>query len=320
MIPNKYIVSWLNICLILISILIVVGGITRLTNSGLSIVNWKPIMGIFPPVNKEQWQDSFSHYQQTPEFKNYHSSFTIKEYKQIFFWEYLHRMLGRLVGLTFLFPLIFFNSKKYFTKHEFRKLVYIFLLICLQGLMGWIMVKSGLVGEGDVSPYRLAIHLGMAMLIVGSIYLMKLNFKYGKDKIENVENNLIDNVLVIMFVQLILGAVTAGYGVGKEFLNGDSIFIMKNILSNGAFFIQFSHILLGTIFLIATMFFSRSMINIDKIFPYSNSLSYIVLFQYFVGILNLIQRVPLSIGLIHQFLVIIILLLIIKIKFLISNK
>jgi len=313
---NK-IVLWLNSCLVLICLLVVVGGITRLTDSGLSMVDWKPIMGIIPPISESEWQDSFSKYKKSAEFENYHSYFKLEDYKKIFYWEFFHRMLGRLIGVLFLFPFIYFKSKKYFNDSQFKRLLSIFILICVQGLIGWIMVRSGLMGTGDVSPYKLAIHLGFAMIILGWIYWIKLEFKYGDKYIDKIKNKLINNILLLLFVQLILGAITAGYEVGRDFLSSYSL--LHDIVSRLPYFIQFLHIIVGLIFLIKVLFFAKGMTENKRIFKYSNLLSYVVLFQFFVGLINIISAVPFSIALIHQFLVIIILFLSIKIKYLLQT-
>ena len=316
---NKNIVFWLDSCIFLICLLIVVGGITRLTNSGLSMVEWKPIIGIIPPINENQWNESFENYKAFPEYKNYHSDFLLSDYKKIFYWEYLHRMLGRLIGLYFLIPLLYFKAKKYLTKEQFKRLFSIFLLICIQGVFGWIMVQSGLVGIGAVSPYKLSIHLSLAMFIIGCIYWIKLDYKYNYKIDKHIKQKLINNILLILFMQIVLGAITAGFGIGKVFLTSKNIFY--DIYSKLPFFIQTSHILLGIIFTLTVLFLSKRMLEKnDKAFKYTNALSYIVIFQFFTGIINIINAVPILIALLHQFIVIVILFLSIKIKYLLSVK
>lgn len=317
---NKSILFWLNSCIVSIIILITVGGITRLTDSGLSMVDWKPIMGIVPPLNNQDWLDSFDKYKNTPEFSNYHNHFTIDDYKSIFFWEYLHRMLGRFVGLLFLLPLLFFSSKKCFSNYDMKNLFIIFFLICIQGLMGWIMVSSGLVGEGDVSPYKLAIHFSLAIFIIGYIYWMKLRIQFKKEANNlNKMNSLIRLIFILFFLQIILGSISAGYTIGNTFIANPIVILMNRIFTELPYFILFLHILLGTIFTLAVLFLAKKTIFND-VSQYSNALSYIVIFQYFLGFMNILLETPLIIALLHQFLVAIILFMILKITFVLSSE
>ena len=158
--------KWLYSATILILLMITIGGITRLTESGLSIVDWRPITGIIPPLDNQQWEFEFNKYQLYPEFQKVNSSITLSDFKKIYFWEYLHRMIGRILGLYFIFPFIFFIYTKKITYNHISKLSLIFILGGFQAFIGWYMVKSGLVDIPDVSHYRLALHLLLAFTSV----------------------------------------------------------------------------------------------------------------------------------------------------------
>ena len=160
---------WLFACCALVFAMVVVGGVTRLTQSGLSIVEWQPIMGAVPPLDQAQWQDVFEKYQQTPQFKLVNHQMTLDEFKGIFWWEYVHRLLGRLIGFAFLLPLLWFWARRCIDRPLALRLGGIFLLGGMQGAMGWYMVKSGLVEDPHVSQYRLTAHLSMAFAIYAAM-------------------------------------------------------------------------------------------------------------------------------------------------------
>jgi heme a synthase len=162
---NRGVALWLLACCALVFAMVVVGGVTRLTHSGLSIVEWQPIVGTLPPLNQEQWQESFLKYQQTPEYQRVNQGMNLEAFKGIFWWEYFHRLLGRLIGVAFLLPLLWFALRGKIERRLVPRLIGIFVLGGLQGAMGWYMVKSGLVDDPRVSQYRLTAHLGLAFLI-----------------------------------------------------------------------------------------------------------------------------------------------------------
>ena len=169
---NNLFLNWLILSLLLVFLIIIVGGLTRLTDSGLSITEWELIKGIIPPLSNESWEIYFNEYKKIPQYKLLNFNMTLHEFKIIFFWEYFHRILARLIGLFFLIPLIlFYISKK--IKNEYLLICFtIFGLIVLQGIIGWYMVKSGLIKDTTVSHYRLAIHLSTAIIIISSIFLL----------------------------------------------------------------------------------------------------------------------------------------------------
>ena len=180
---KKNISYWLFAMFWIVSIMIIVGGLTRLTDSGLSITEWQLFSGILPPLNTSQWNEYFDLYKKIPEYKLQNYSMSLNEFKVIFWWEFLHRFLGRLIGIFFLLPLIFFSLKLGFSKT--KKLFTIFFLICLQGFIGWYMVSSGLIDRVDVSHYRLSLHLVLAFIILSLIFWNYLEYK--KIKVFGVE-------------------------------------------------------------------------------------------------------------------------------------
>ncbi|MGC2519476.1 MAG: COX15/CtaA family protein [Burkholderiales bacterium] len=172
---NRGVAWWLLTCCALVFAMVVVGGVTRLTHSGLSIVEWQPIVGTLPPLDQEQWQETFLKYQQTPEYQRVNRGMGLDEFKGIFWWEYFHRLLGRLIGAVFFLPLLWFALRGRIGRELVPKLVGIFVLGGLQGAMGWYMVKSGLVDDPRVSQYRLTAHLGFAFLIYAAMFWMALD-------------------------------------------------------------------------------------------------------------------------------------------------
>ena len=158
--------------------MIILGGVTRLTHSGLSMVNWEPFIGIIPPLNQQDWLELFHQYQQYPEYKLIHTDMGLEEFKTIFYFEYSHRVLGRLIGMIFFIPLTVFWFKGFLTKRLLNKMTIIFILGTAQGLLGWYMVQSGLVNEPRVSQYRLSAHLGLAVALFGCIVWLATKGRY----------------------------------------------------------------------------------------------------------------------------------------------
>ena len=210
---NNQLSLWLIAMFWIVSFMIIVGGLTRLTDSGLSITEWQLFSGIFPPFDHSDWIIYFNLYKEIPEFKLQNYNMTLNEFKFIFWWEWGHRFLGRLIGICYLIPLIYFSFK--IKLSELFNLYLIFLLICFQGFMGWYMVKSGLVNDIDVSHFRLSIHLVIAFLILSMIFWNYL-------KILNIHNTNIRinkfipiSFLILIFLQIILGAFVSGMDAGK---------------------------------------------------------------------------------------------------------
>ena len=174
---NDFFDKWLKINLVLVFLIIIVGGLTRLTDSGLSITTWDVVSGIFPPITNSQWIDAFNLYKEIPQFYLLNQSMTMDEFKVIYYWEYIHRILGRILGLLFLIPFLFIYFKKIFSKEYNLNFLNLFILILVQGTVGWYMVKSGLVENTTVSHYRLALHLNLAFILFSAILWYLLNIK-----------------------------------------------------------------------------------------------------------------------------------------------
>lgn len=210
---SRPVAIWLLVGVFMIIVQIVLGGITRLTDSGLSITEWKPILGTLPPMNEQQWQNAFEKYKQIAQFKQIHSYFTLEDFKSIYFWEWLHRNWGRLIGIVFLIPFFVFLKQRRFHTGMIKPLVILFLLGGLQGLVGWIMVQSGLNEENlYVSHIRLAIHFMVALLLLVYTFWFALQLLIPAHEAENRKGNrtLAWWITSLLVVQLIYGAFMAG--------------------------------------------------------------------------------------------------------------
>ena len=206
---------WLFTLIVLVILIILVGGLTRLTDSGLSITTWELFVGFIPPLTNDKWIDYFNLYKTIPEFNEQNYNMTLNEFKVIFWWEWGHRQLGRLIGLTVLLPLIFFSIKNGFW--IFKKYGLIFLLVCFQGFIGWYMVSSGLIDRVDVSHYRLSLHLVTAFIILSVIFWKFLKLTKIKTIYASINRNLVKLFLFLLFLQLIIGAFVSGMDAGKVY-------------------------------------------------------------------------------------------------------
>ena len=231
---KKKVSLWLIIMFFMISLMIIVGGLTRLTDSGLSITKWELFEGFLPPLNETMWLNYFNQYKQIPEFKIQNFSMTLSEFKVIFWWEWSHRFMGRVVGILYLFPLIYFTFCLKL-KNLFN-LYLIFLLICFQGFLGWYMVSSGLISGVDVSHFRLSIHLITAFIILSLILWNILNLKTFNFTYQNFNIYFSIFFLVLIFIQILTGAFVSGMDAGKIYnswpLMGNNYFPDDNLLSN----------------------------------------------------------------------------------------
>jgi len=230
---NLHLKIWLLILIGLVVIIILVGGLTRLTDSGLSITTWELFIGFIPPLTNEKWNEYFDLYKMIPEFSEQNYNMTINEFKVIFWWEWAHRQLGRLIGLVVLVPLIFFTIKN--GLWVLKKYGLIFILVCFQGFIGWYMVSSGLIDRIDVSHYRLSLHLVTAFLILSIIFWKYLKLTNLKKNYLPINLNLIKFFIVLLFLQLIIGAFVSGMDAGKIYntwpLMGSSYFPNDSQLS-----------------------------------------------------------------------------------------
>ena len=308
---KNYLSVWLATMFWLIAIMIIVGGLTRLTDSGLSITTWELFSGFLPPLNSLEWENYFNLYKEIPEYKVQNYSMSMNEFKVIFWWEWVHRFLGRLVGIAFLIPLIIFTIKIKFNK--LISLYFIFFLICFQGFLGWYMVSSGLIDRIDVSHYRLSLHLLMAFIILSLIYWNYLNLKKIK------MNNEINIFLVIFFVsliflQIIIGAFVSGMDAGQIYnswpLMGNNYFPNDNDISNlfklNAFndpsLVQFIHRNLAyLICLVYLIIFSKVYLNNLNILKSPiNVIGVFLILQIVLGILTILNGAQIYIASMHQ--------------------
>ncbi|MDC0433647.1 COX15/CtaA family protein [Pelagibacteraceae bacterium] len=245
---NKLFLYWLILSLVLIFFIIIVGGLTRLTNSGLSITEWELFTGILPPLNQETWEVYFNEYKKIPQYKILNPQMSLNEFKIIFYWEYFHRLIARIIGLFFLIPLLFFYFSRSIKKNYISICFKIFLLIVLQGAIGWYMVRSGLVNDVTVSHYRLSLHLGIAILIIASIFWIILNtlrntnlifFEFRKRNIPFLF------LMLLIFLQIILGAFVSGLDAGQIYqtwpLMGYTYFPNDLIFSNKSDVLDFNN-------------------------------------------------------------------------------
>jgi len=211
---RRAVAAWLLICAALVFAIVVVGGVTRLTRSGLSIVEWQPLIGAIPPLSEIEWQALFAKYRETPEFRLVNFDMTLAGFKGIFWWEYAHRLLGRVIGLVFLLPLLFFHYRKILERPLALKLWGIFLLGALQGAMGWYMVKSGLIDDPKVSPLRLSAHLGIALAVFSAELWLALDLLFpGKRSTDRLAAAL----PMVIFAMALSGGMVAGLRAGYAY-------------------------------------------------------------------------------------------------------
>ena len=231
---NNQLSIWLIAMFWIISLMIIVGGLTRLTDSGLSITKWQLFSGLLPPLNQNDWINYFNLYKEIPEFKLQNYNMNLQEFKIIFWWEWSHRFLGRLIGLGFIIPLIYFSFKIQISK--LFNLYLIFLLICLQGFIGWYMVSSGLVNRVDVSHFRLSIHLLVAFLILSLIFWNYLKIQKYSVALNRINPLIPFLFLSLIFMQIVVGAFVSGMDAGKIYnswpLMGYSYFPNDNDFMN----------------------------------------------------------------------------------------
>ena len=213
---NKYFRIWHLALLTTLILLVSIGGFTRLTNSGLSITNWEIFAGILPPLNKESWIQYFGLYKSIPQYQELNLGMSLNEFKYIFWWEYIHRLLARFVSLLYILPLFYFIYNKFIYRHNYPYYFLIFFLFMFQGFLGWYMVKSGLSINVDVSHFRLAAHLVGAIIIITLVYWSYLNHVRQNLKINYTQKkNIIFLLVFLIFIQIIYGAFTSGLDAGQ---------------------------------------------------------------------------------------------------------
>jgi len=322
---QKAIATWLLVCCATIFGIIILGGVTRLTGSGLSMVEWAPIMGILPPLNQTEWQETFLLYQQFPEYqlKNFHMS--LDDFKSIFWFEYGHRLLGRSIGIIFLLPFLFFLFRGKIEKALTPKLITMFVLGGLQGLMGWYMVKSGLINDPHVSQYRLTAHLGLAVFIYAYMFWVALNLLYPKinDAVSNADlkntNYRLKRLSLIIIGIIIITILSGGFVAGTHAGFAFNTFPLMDgrLVPNGLFAhtpwwrnffenvitVQFDHRVMATLlFLIIPAFWFKT--GRLELAPLATTGRHFLLaalaLQITLGISTLLLVVPVALAAAHQ--------------------
>ncbi len=315
---NKRVIYWLLTGCILIFIMVVVGGITRLTHSGLSISNYKLISGTIPPMNEVEWQEAFDLYKQYPEYQKLNNHFDLEDFKDIYFWEWLHRVIGRFIGLVFFIPFIYFLITKQLTRPTIKKSIVLMILGSFQGFLGWYMVKSGLVDRPDVSHYRLAAHLTTAFITFAYTFWVALDLMFPTKKEVNIKfRNLIRIGMVVLLIQIIYGAFVAGLDAGfihnfwpfmsEGKLIHETVYIEQSpIIKNffeGKSGVQFVHRTLAYVvvtFILIIWFKAKKMPLTNYQLKGINALFILVGLQFLLGVLTLIYVVPVWLGIAHQ--------------------
>ena len=303
---------WLITMFILVTLIVIVGGLTRLTESGLSITAWEVFKGVLPPLNLQQWNYYFSEYKKIPEYKLLNSGMSLQEFKVIFYWEYSHRLLAKFIGLISIVPLIYFSIKyKRFLKN-YKKYFILFILIIFQGFVGWYMVKSGLDKNLDVSHYRLAIHLTIALIILS----LSLWFFFDLNNIKKfnikLPFKLTSIILALIILQIILGVLLAGLNGGLIYntwpdMNGffspnDTIlndYFSLSVLNNPSI-IQFLHritaYLLLLLIILLNIFYYKLNLDLKSILFFDLA----IVIQIFLGIITLLSGVEIKYASLHQ--------------------
>lgn len=302
-----YVRGWLYLTAFLVFIMVIVGGATRLTDSGLSITEWQPLLGAIPPLTEADWLAAFEKYKLIPEYQVVNKGMSLDEFKFIYWWEWAHRFLGRFIGIVFLLPFLYFALTGSLTRKMWRRLVVLFVLGGLQGALGWYMVASGLVERVDVSQYRLSAHLTLATLIFAAM----LWVAYGLDRNRRMPRGGREWMAVLLVLLLILQVAAGGFVAGLDagmgyntwpLMDGQlvpkGLFVMQPAWANlfeNAMTVQFNHRILA--YVIAVLAAGYAYVEQTK---GAAILLATVLLQIVFGIWTLLWQVPLWLGLVHQ--------------------
>lgn len=317
---NKSVIIWLLSGCLLLFIMVTVGGITRLTNSGLSMTDWHLVTDTFPPLTEEKWNEAYTEYQKFPEYQkiNQYNNFTIDDYKYIYFWEWFHRFIGRIIGLVFIIPFIYFLIKKRLSPQTIKECLVLLGMGALQGFFGWYMVKSGLIDRPDVSHFRLSLHLTTAFITFAMTLWVALNLIYPTRKLANLPlQKMVRIILVFLLIQIVYGGFVAGLDAGKIHntwpMMSDGMWIHESVwieqssllrnFIDGKSGVQFVHRTLAYIVvgLIVFLFIKskNQLINVQQKRGITGMI-YMVGIQFLLGVFTLVYGVPLWLGLAHQ--------------------
>ena len=313
--PSTSVVAWLWSGILLILIMVSIGGLTRLTHSGLSMVHWT-FTGSLPPMNDLEWETEFEKYKSSPEFVELHSHFELNDFKSIFWWEYIHRMFGRMIGVVFLLPFAFFLWRKKIPKEMLPQFIVILGFGAFQALLGWFMVKSGLVDVPRVSHYRLSAHLTTAFITCSYIFWVLLNFvSFGRNSLRN--HNLfkwVGFLMVLLIIQISFGGFVAGLRAGwvhntwplmDGSLIAPSVFALDPIWLNfleGKSGVQFMHRMMGIAVFAYTLIIVQKTWKMDELRLKAPAimLGFAVFMQFALGVFTLILQVPIALAVVHQ--------------------
>ena len=314
---NLLISYWLLITTLLVALIIVVGGLTRLTDSGLSITRWDLFSGILPPLTQADWEIYFELYKKIPEFQLINFNMTLEQFKVIFLWEYAHRLLGRVIGLFYFIPLAIFSFLRCLNKKYIFSYYLILFLILLQGLVGWYMVKSGLSERTDVSHYRLSAHLTLAFVIFTFLFwnYLKLTKEKTTINVDKFTSYLIKLFFLLIIFQISLGALVSGLDAGKIYntwplMNGsffpdDSLYkdLLKFSILENSSLLQFAHrttaYVIFFIFTLITILIFKNK-NLTSLRRSSMMVLCFLIFQIFLGVLTVLSGAEVLIASMHQ--------------------
>ncbi|SCA54866.1 Heme A synthase [Candidatus Terasakiella magnetica] len=300
---------WLFGVAMMVFFMVVLGGLTRLTGSGLSMVDWKPVTGWLPPLSLEEWQRVFELYKQSPQYEKVNFGMSLEEFRNIFWLEFLHRLWGRIIGLAFGLPLVFFILRGWVSKQMILPLCGLFVLGGAQGVLGWYMVKSGLVDIPEVSQYRLAAHLGFAFVLYAALIWTGLKFYKGKGSLSGLvcsKKSLL--LLGLSYVTIFAGALVAGLDAGltyNTFPLMDGELIPTGLYDQGPWYlnhfenittVQFQHRVLAIALLVLSIVFYLK----NKEIPIVKICALVVCLQAVIGIATLLMVVPISLASLHQ--------------------
>jgi len=314
---DRQVASWLLLCAVVILGMIVLGGVTRLTNSGLSMVEWKPLMGIVPPLSEQAWQETFDKYRLFPEYQKVNRGMSLEDFKSIFMFEYLHRVLGRLIGLLFFLPLVYFAVRGRIRQGLLPKLILLFFLGGCQGLLGWYMVKSGLVDNPRVSQYRLTAHLGLAVAIYAYMLWLAFDLLFrgravtGPGPFAGTSRLLVGLVYLMILSGGLVAGIRAGFAYSTWPLMGDT-FIPRGLYAGTPAWldmfedittVQFNHrmfayLLVVVIGVFATLVYRSGVGGRARLAV--NFLLAALVVQVVLGISTLLLHVPVALAAAHQ--------------------
>ncbi len=317
---DKSVVIWLLSGCVLLFIMVVVGGITRLTNSGLSMTDWHLVTDTFPPLTEEKWHQAFEEYKKFPEYQkiNIHNNFTLEDYQFIYFWEWFHRFIGRIIGLVFVIPFVYFLIKKRLDASTIKKCIILLFMGGFQGFLGWFMVKSGLIDNPDVSHFRLSLHLTFAFITFAYTLWVALDLIYPeRQKVIITLRNTARWAFAILIFQIIYGGFVAGLNAGLihnhwplmsegKFMHETVLIEQPTLFLNlveGKSGVQFVHRTVAYLVVAMILFLfykSRKFVLSSTQSKGINIAVVFVFIQFVLGVFTLLLQVPLWLGLAHQ--------------------